>query len=291
MFRSVLCFVCLPPVSCVSCVVSDSGCSIPCCVLFAFLLYLLCPMLSVTLNVPFSVVFYLPSSCVLCVPCCQWFWMFHSVLCFVWLPLASCVFHVVSDSGCSIQCCALFTFLLWLVCPMLSVTLDVPCCVLFAFLLCLVSPMLSVTLDVEFPVVLCLPSSCVLCVPCCQWFWMFISVLYFVCLSPVSCVSRAVSDSGCSIQCCVLFAFLLCLVCPMLSVILDVNFRVVFCLPFSCVLCVPFCQWLWMFHSLFILFAFLLCLVCPMLSVTLDVPFRVVFYLPSSCVLCFPCCQ
>jgi competence protein ComGC len=292
MFHSLLCFVCLPPMSCVSHVVSDSGCSIPCCVLFAFLLCLVCLMLSVTLDVPFRVVFCLASSCVLCVPCCQWLWMFHSVLCIVWLPPVSCVSHVVSDSGCSI-----------------------PFCVLFAFLLCLVCPMLSVTLDVPFRVVYCLPSSCVLCVSCCQWLLMFHSVLCFVWLPPVSCVSHVVSDSGCSIPCCVLFGFLLCLVCPMLSVTLDVPFRVVFCLPSSCVLYVPCCQWLWMFHSVLcficippvscvshvvsdsgcfipccVLFALLLCLVCPMLSVTLDVSFRVVYCLPSSCVLCVPYC-
>ena len=119
MFHSVLCIVCLPPVSCVSHIVSHSGCSIPCYVLFGFLLCRLCPMFSVT--------------------------------------------------GCSIPCCVLFGFLLRLVCPMLSVTgCFIPCCVLFAFLLCLVCPILSVTLDVPFRVVYCLASSCVLCVPCCQ---------------------------------------------------------------------------------------------------------------------------
>jgi hypothetical protein len=56
MFHSVLCFVCLPPMSYVSHVVSNSWYS----------------------N---RVVFCLPSSCVLCVPCCQWLWMLHSVLC------------------------------------------------------------------------------------------------------------------------------------------------------------------------------------------------------------------
>jgi len=162
-----LCFVCLPPVSCVSHVVSDSECSIQCCVLFAFLLCLVCPMLSVTLDFPFRVVFCLPFSCVLCVPCCQWLWMFHSVLCFIYLPPVSCVSHVVSDSACSVLC--------------------------------------------------------------------------FVCFPPVSCVSHVVSDSGCSIPCCVLFAFLLCLVCSMLSVTLDLPFRVVFCLPSSCVSYVPCC--------------------------------------------------
>jgi hypothetical protein len=38
------------------------------------------------LDVSFRVVYCLPSSCVLCVPYCQWLWMFHSVLCIVWLP-------------------------------------------------------------------------------------------------------------------------------------------------------------------------------------------------------------
>jgi hypothetical protein len=271
----VLCFVCLPPVSCVSHVVSDSGCYIPCCVLlsillylvcpmlsvtgcfipwcvlFAFLLCLVCPMLSVTLDVPFRVVFCLPSSCVLCVPCCQWLLMFHSVLCFVWLPPVSCVSHVVSDSGCSIPCCVLFAFLLFPLCPMLSVTLDVP----FRVVHCLPSSSVLCVpccqwLDVSFRVVYCLPYSCVLCVPCCQGLWMFHFVLCFVCRPPISCVSHVVSDSECSLKHPeslttwdtqdtglvtggrVLFRSLY-LVCPMLSVTLDVRFRVVFCLPSS----------------------------------------------------------
>jgi hypothetical protein len=167
--------------------------------------------------------------------------MFHYVLCFVWLPPASCVSHVVSDSGCSI-----------------------PCCVLFAFLLCLVCPMLSGTLDVPFRVVYCLPSSCVLwnIQSLTTWDtqdiggrqtihnteWNIKSLKTWdtedtggrqTIHNTVSCVSHIVSDSGCSIPCCVLLAFLLCLVCPMLSVTLDVQFRVVYCLPSSCVLCAP----------------------------------------------------
>jgi hypothetical protein len=232
----------------VSHVVSDSGCAIPYCVLFGLLLCLVCPMLSVTLDVPFRVVYCLPSSYgmehpeslttwdtqdtegrqinttrngpsritdnightrhrrkpnktqhgmehpqFLCFPCCQRFWMVHSVLCFVCLPSVSCVSHVVSDSGCSIPCCiqsywqqgthktqyeakqyttrngpSRFTDNMGhtrhrrkanktqhrMKHPESLTTWD--------------THMLSAILDGPFRVVFCLPSFCVLCVPCCQ---------------------------------------------------------------------------------------------------------------------------
>ena len=142
-FCVVLCFVCLPPVSSVSHVVSDW--------MFHSLLCIVCLP-------PVSSVSHVVSD-----------WMFHSVLCIVCLPPVSCVSHIVSDSGCSIPCCVLFGFLLCLLCPMLSVTgCFIMCCVLFAFLLCLVCPILSVTLDVPFRVMYCLASFCVVCVPCFQ---------------------------------------------------------------------------------------------------------------------------
>ena len=94
--------------------------------------------------------------------------------------------------------------------------------VLFVFVFCLVCPMLSVSLDG-------LSSSCVLCAQCCQCLWM-------VCLRPVSCVPNVVCVSG-------WLAFVLCLVCPMLSVSLDG-------LSSSCILCTQCCQCLWMIvHS------------------------------------------
>jgi hypothetical protein len=88
--------------------------------------------------------------------------------------------------------------------------------VLFVFVLCLVCPMLPVVLDCLRPVSCVsnvasgsgLSSSCVLCVQCCQWFWI-VFVLCPVypmlsvsldCLRPVSCVSNVVSGSGLSIR-------------------------------------------------------------------------------------------
>ena len=105
-----------------------------------------------------------------------------------------------------------------------------------------------------------------------------------------------------SFLCCVfvlLFVFVLCLVCPMLSVSLN-CLHPLSCVPnvvsvsefsSSCVLCAQCCQCLWI--------VFVLCLVCPMLSVSLNclrpvscVPNVVsVSELSSSCVLCAQCCQ
>ena len=166
--------VCLRPVSYVSTVADVSG-------LFIFVLCLVCPMLPMSLDC-FS------SSCVLSVQCCRCLWI-------VCLRPVSCVSNAADVSG-------LFVFVLYLVCPMLPISLDclssscvlcVQCfsclwiiclrpvsCVsnvadvsgLFVFVLCLVCPMLSMSLD-------CLSSSCVLCVQCCRCFWI-------VCLRPVS---------------------------------------------------------------------------------------------------------
>jgi hypothetical protein len=74
----------------------------------------------------------------------------------------------------------------------------------------------------------CLSSSCVLYVQCWQ-------CLYVVCLRPVSCMSNVDSVS-------MLFVFVLCLVCPMLTVSL--------CwLSSSCVLYVQCWQCLYVDHS------------------------------------------
>jgi hypothetical protein len=77
----------------------------------------------------------LSSSCVLCAQCCQYLWIAHSW--FVCLRPVFCVPNVASISGLSI--------------------LD-----LFVFILCFVCSMLPVSLDCPF--LICLFSSCVLCV-------------------------------------------------------------------------------------------------------------------------------
>jgi hypothetical protein len=105
--------VCLRDVSCVTNVPRVSG-------LFVFVLCLVYPVLSVSMDC-------LLSSCVLCTQCCQ-------CLRIVCLRSVSCVHYVVSVSG------------------------------LFVFILCLVYPMLSVSLN-------CLSSSCVLCTQCGQNRW------------------------------------------------------------------------------------------------------------------------
>jgi hypothetical protein len=144
-----LCIVCLHPVSCFSSVDSVSR-------LFVFILYLVCSVLTVSLDC-------LCSSCVLCAQCWQCLW----IVCF---HLVSCVPNVDSVSG-------LFVFILYLVCPMLTVSLD------------------------------CLFSSCILCAQSWQCLWI-------VCFHPVSCVPNVDSVYG-------LFVFILYLVCPVLTVSLD----------------------------------------------------------------------
>ena len=262
-----LSIVYLHPVSCVPNVDSVSP-------LFFFILYLVYPMLTVSLDC-------LSSSCILCPQC----WHCLSI---VYLHPVSCVPNIDSISR-------LFVFILYLVYPTLTVSLDylssscILCaqcwhclssvylhpvsCVpnvdivsrLFIFILYLVYPMLTVSLD-------CLSSSCILCTQC----WQCLSIVY---LHPVSCVPNVDIVSR-------LFIFILYLVYPMLTVSLD-------CLSSSCILC-PEC-----WHCLSIvylhplscvpnvdsvsrLFVFILYLVYPMLTLSLD-------YLSSSCILCAQC--
>jgi hypothetical protein len=87
--------VCFHPVSCVRSVHSVFG-------LFVFVLYLVCPVLTMSLDCLFS-------SCILCAQCSQCLWIvcFHPV---------SCVPSVDSVSG-------LFVFFLSLVCPVFTVSL------------------------------------------------------------------------------------------------------------------------------------------------------------------------
>ena len=244
-----LSIVYLHPLSCVPNVDSVSR-------LFIFILYLVCPMLTLSLEC-------LSSSCILCAQC----WHCLSI---VYLHPVSCVPNVDSVSR-------LFIFILYLVCPMLTLSLDclssscILCtqcwqclsivylhpvsCVpnvdsvsrLFIFILYLVCPMLTVSLD-------CLSSSCILCAQC----WHCLSIVY---LHPVSCVPNVDSVSR-------LFIFILYHVCLMLTVSLE-------CLSSSCILCPNV-------DSVSRWFVFILYLVCPMLTVSLDC-------LSSSCILCTQC--
>ena len=239
----------LHPVSCVPNVDSVSR-------LFIFILYLVCPMLTVSLDC-------LSSSCILCAQCWQ-------CLSIVFLHPVSCIPNVDSVSR-------LFIFILYLVCLMLTVSLEClsSSCILcpnvdsvsrvFIFILYLVYPMLTVSLD-------CLSSSCILCTQC----WQCLSIVY---LHPVSCVPNVDIVSR-------LFIFILYLVCPMLTVSLD-------CLSSSCILCTQCWQCLSIvyLHPLSCVpnvnivcrvFIFILYLVCPMLTVSLDC-------LSSSCILCTQC--
>jgi hypothetical protein len=103
--------------------------------LFVFILFLVCPILPISLDC-------LSSSCVLCVLYCRCLWI-------VCLRPVSCVSNAADVSG------------------------------LFVFVLCLVCPILAMSLD-------CLSSSCVLYVQCFRCLWI-------VCLRPVSCVSNVSS--------------------------------------------------------------------------------------------------
>ena len=244
-----LSIVYLHPVSCVPNVDIVSR-------LFIFILYLVCPMLTVSLDC-------LSSSCILCTQC----WHCLSI---VYLHPVSCVPNVDSVSR-------LFIFILYLVCVMLTVSLEClsSSCILcpnvdsvsrwFVFILYLVCPMLTVSLD-------CLSSSCILCTQC----WHCLSIVY---LHPVSCVPNVDSVSR-------LFIFILYIVCPMLTLSLD-------CLSSSCILCTQCWQCLSIIYlhpvscvpnvdSVSRLFIFILYLVCPMLTLSLD-------YLSSSCILCTQC--
>ena len=264
-----LSIVYLHPVSCVPNIDSISR-------LFVFILYLVYPTLTVSLD-------YLSSSCILCAQC------WHC-LSSVYLHPVSCVPNVDIVSR-------LFIFILYLVYPMLTVSLDclssscILCtqcwhclsivylhpvsCVpnvdsvsrLFNFILYLVSRMLTLSLD-------CLSSSSILCTQC----WQRLSI---VCLHPVSCVPNVDGVSR-------LFIFILYLVCPMLTLSLE-------CLSSSCILCAQcwHCLSIVYLHpvscvpnvdSVSRLFIFILYLVYPMLTVSLDC-------LSSSCILCAQCWQ
>ena len=264
-----LSIVCFHPVSCVPNVDSVSP-------LFVFILYLVYPMLTVSLD-------YLSSSCILCAQC------WHC-LSSVYLHPVSCVPNVDIVSR-------VFIFIMYLVCPMLTVSLDglssscilcaqcwqclsIVClhpvsCVpnvdivsrLFIFILYLVYPMLTVSLDY-------LSSSCILCAQC----WHCLSIIY---LHPVSCVPNVDIVSR-------VFIFILYLVCPMLTLSLE-------CLSSSCILCAQCWQCLSMVclhpvscvpnvDSVSRLFIFILYLVYPMLTLSLDC-------LSSYCILCTQCWQ
>ena len=253
--------------------------------LFIFILYLVCPMLRVSLHC-FS------SSCILYTQCwqCLLIVYLHPVSCVPNVDIVSRVFIFILYLVCpmltlSLDCLSsetlylhpvscvpnvdsvsrLFIFILYLVCPMLTLSLDclssetlylhpVSCVPnvdsvsrLFIFILYLVCPMLTLSLE-------CLSTSCILCAQC----WQCLSIVY---LHPVSCVPNVDSVSR-------LFIFILYLVCLMLTVSLE-------CLSSSCFLCPNVdivSRW----------FVFILYLVCPMLTVSLDC-------LSSSCILCTQC--
>ena len=207
---------------------------------FIFILYLVCPMLTLSLDC-------LSSSCILCTQC----WQRLSIVC---LHPVSCVPNVDSVSR-------LLVFILYLVYPMLTASLD------------------------------CLSSSCILCTQC----WQCLSIVY---LHPVSCVPMLTVSLECLSSSCVLcpnvdivsrwFVFVLYLLCPMLTVSLD-------CLSSSCILCTQcwHCLSIVYLHpvscvpnvdSVSRLFIFILYLVSPMLTLSLDC-------LSSSCILCTQCWQ
>jgi hypothetical protein len=207
----VLCFVCLHPVSCVPNVDSVSR-------LFIVIQYLVYPMLTASLDC-------LSSSCILCTLCWQ-------CLSIVYRHPVSGLPNVDSVSG-------LFVSILYLVYPMLTVSLDClsSSCILctlcwqclsivyrhpvsglpnvdsvsglFIFILYLVCPILTVSLD-------CLSSSSI-------WFTQCWQCLWIVYLHPVSCVPNVDSVSR-------LFIVIQYLVYPMLTVSLD-------CLSSFCNLC------------------------------------------------------
>ena len=279
-----LSIVYLHPVSCVPNVDIVSR-------VFIFILYLVCPMLTVSLDC-------LSSSCILCTQCwhCLSIVYLHPVSCvpnvdsvsrvFVFILYLVCPMLTVSLDCLSSSCILcpnvdivsrLFIFILYLVCLMFTVSLEYlsSSCILcpnvdsvsrvFVFILYLVCPMLTVSLD-------CLSSSCILCTQC----WHCLSIVY---LHPVSCVPNVDSVSR-------VFIFILYLVCPMLTLSLE-------CLSSSCILCAQcwHCLSIVYLHpvscvpnvdSVSRLFVFILYLVYPMLTLSLD-------YLSSSCILCAQC--
>ena len=308
-----LSFICL--VSCVPNVASAPRLSI----LYCFFLYrlfvscLVCPMLPVPLDCPFSIasssIVYL--SRVLCAQCCQYPQIVHSLLLFPlsFIFLVSCVPNVASAS----KICILYCFFLYRL-----------------FVSCLVFPMLPMPLDCSFSIAFSsiVYLSRVLCAQCCQYPLIVHSLLLFplsfICL--VSCVPNVANTPRLSI----LYGFFLyrlfvsCLVCPMLPVPIDCPFSIAFSsiVYLSRLLCAQCCQCPQIVHSLLllplsficlvscvpnvtnasrlsILYCFFLyrlfvsCLVCPMLPVPLDCPFSMasssIVYLCR--VLCSQCCQ
>jgi len=211
--------VSLRTVSCVT--------SVPCFSrLFAFVLCLVWPMFSVSLNC-------LSSYCVLCDQCslCLWVVCYCTVSCvtnvpcleIVCLRTVSCVTNVPRVSGwfvivmclvwsmfpVSLSCffsycvlCDQCSLCLWMIChSTVSCVTNVPCVYkLFVFLLCLVWSMFPVSLD-GFSL------YCILCDPCSQCLW----IIY---LRTVSCVTNVPCVSG-------WFFFVLFLVGPMFPVSLD----------------------------------------------------------------------
>jgi hypothetical protein len=206
-------------------------------------------------------------------------------------------------------------FVLCLVYPMLSVSLDCPFVIALRYTLTFICPMSCVLYVVSFSgLSICYCPTvfsyvylfCVMCTLCCQFLWIVHLLL------PYGILIRL---------------FVLCLVYPMLSVSLDCPFVIVLqysltficsvsCLPYvvsfsglsicycptvfsyvylSCVLCTLCCQFLWIVHLLLsygiLLRLFVLCLVYPILLVSLDCPFVIVlrysltFICPMSCVL------
>ena len=282
-------------VSCVPYVVSFSGLSI-----------CYCP----------SVFSYVYLSCVLCTLCCQFLWIVHLllpfgillrlfVLCLVYSILSVCFF------GLSICYCPSVFFHVYLSCVLCTlccqflwiVHLLLPYGILSRlFVLCLVYPMLSVSLDCPYFIALWYSLTFICSVSCVLYVASFsgLSILSYVYLLCVLCT-----------LCCqflwivhvLLRLFALCLVYPMLPVSLDCPFSLTFICPVSCVpyvasfsglsifsfvylpcvLCTLCCQFLWIVHFLLCLFA--LCLVYPMLPVSLDCPFCLTFICPVSCVL------
>ena len=308
-----LSFICL--VSCVPNVASASRLSI----LYGFFLYrlfvscLVCPMLPVPLDCPFSIAFssivYL--SRVLCAQCCQCPQNVHSLLLFPlsFNCLVSCVPNVASAPIMSI----LYCFFLYRL-----------------FVSCLVFPMLPMPLDCSFSIAFSsiVYLSRVLCAQCCHCLQIVHSLLLlplsFICL--VSCVPNVASTPRLSILYCFFLyrLFVSCFMCPMLPVPLDCPFSMASSsiVYLSRVLCAQCCQCPQIVHSLlllplsficlvscvpnvtnasrlsilyclFLYRLFVSCLVYPMLPVPLDCPFSMasssIVYL--SRVLCAQCCQ
>jgi hypothetical protein len=88
---------------------------------FAFFLWLACPMLPMSLDCPFCI---LSLSYDLCAQCCQCLWIAPSVFCVC--PM-TCVPNVVNVSRLPLL---YSVFALWLACPMLPMSLDCPFCIL-----------------------------------------------------------------------------------------------------------------------------------------------------------------